>query len=145
MVLVTSAIAASKSARDANLLSALFSSFDSLPSTSAPSDRRTSSSLSFALSRAACADAAPVKSRRVAASATFCSARLTSSFSSSIVGKSARFLTSASNLSWRGAHSENAFLATASFTNTWISAILDSNTERVRGRLASSDSLRGTL
>ena len=139
MFAVASVMAASNSARDWNLL--LSGALDG----SAPSERRASSSLSIALSRAAWAEDAPVKSRRAAASATSFSARRMPSLSSSIVGKSSRFLMSASSFDWRGAHSVKAFLETASSRETCTSEILDSNTVRVSGRFDSNASFRGAL
>ena len=110
-----------------------------------PSALMASSSLSFALSRAAWADAAASKLRRAAASATSFSARLTAAFNSSIVGKSTRLLMRPSNFDWSGGHSVKAFLDTAPSSIDWTSAILDSRTVLVRGRLSSRASFSGIL
>jgi len=108
-----------------------------------PSALMASSSLSFALSRAAWADAAASKLRRAAASPTSFSARLTADFNSSIVGKSTRLLMRSSNFDWSEGQSVKAFLDTASSSKDWTSAILNSRTVLVRGRLCSRASFSG--
>jgi len=70
-----------------------------------PSAFMASISLSFALSRAACTDAAPAKSRREVAAANSASVLSTASFNSSIVGNSSLFISNESSFCCNGAHS----------------------------------------